>query len=579
MKIKCRELSDGRFDLSFPYDEQFKDNIKALPYREWNPDKKAWTVNKEGLQVLQNAFQVHEYDIIESKTENKGLELSLIDNEEEETFKLDTENLPFINNKSYQRLKYIANPSGLFRIKEILEENGFKVKEFGECSREKTIQLQPNIQLYPYQEECVEFFREHNWSGINAMSMGLGKTFTSLMCFFESDAKNLMVVAPAGLLQQWADVIEESFGTKAVIVSSKTKKSDRKYLLQTEPLVITSFDILWREDYNINIQVDMLIIDEASRIKNWKTRRAQALHNIISKYRIALTGTPIENRLSELFNIADNTVPAFYGSLGQFYQEYTEEDITGKQLPLESLYEKNKELVFRKTEQDVPDQLPEKRVMEMYTNLSRKELNCADKIKESDKEAIGKLAMLKVHSSNPAIYMEDLEKSSKEELLEDILVNNLEGRKIVVFTQYTSNMPRFEKIADDNNIHALYLSGKNSNKLDEIRDKFVNEDYGVLFLSEVGEFGLDKLQVADVLINFDLPWNPSKLHQRAGRIHRLGSEHSSVLIINLVSNGTLDEYLIKVLNGKIEISTKALKGIKQYIIDELELENRDLKIQ
>lgn len=901
--ILAKELDDGRVALSFPYDKSIINIIKNLNYRKWNPERKEWVVTKDGVKQLQNQYP--ELFPKNFKASNLGgIKIKVRGNE------IDNRNLPFLHDKGYQRLVYTKNPSGVYKIAEILERNGYDVAplEFG---REKTVELKPqNFNLYPYQEDCVEFFREHNYSGINALSMGLGKliehsvpvlttkgwkthgelevgdhvfgldgkpkiiqgtssetncnmkitfkngkakntfisfethenhiwllekatkdiglfeeystkelignerfkngktkfflprikplefeeqnlpinpywfglwlgdgnkdlpritqtpddvkewidtipynitkeykngngsanqfdftkqgikeelrnlnvfnnkhipdiykysskeqrleligglidsdgriksdrdiyvfdngnldiikalkeiilslgfscskiikrknkktiinnreiswkdtysisfvpsikipcrlerhkinnirerkrlslysveyinsnkkgkciqvedgnyligkdlipthnSLTSLMSFHESDAKNLLIIAPSGLLQQWSDVLLEFFDTESVIVSSKTPPEDRKKLLEEEPLVITSFDIMWRT-IGLNIEVDMLIIDEASKIKNWKTNRAQALHSIIAKYRQGLTGTPIENRLEELFNISDNVVPGFYGSAKSFFSYYAKPKrrCRSDENPLELLYEKNKELVFRKTKEDVQNQLPQKTIMARSTDLTVPELRLMARIDDKDEEPIGVFSRLKVHASNPALYM-DMEKSSKEKLLEELLVDDLEGRKIVVFSQYAKNIPRFKKIAEENNIKALYLSGKNSKDLNSIRDKFVDEDYQILFMTQVGEYGLDKLQVADVLINFDLPYNPAQIEQRIGRVHRLGSEHDNVLIINLISNGTLDEYLIRILTDKVKLRELALKGgIKKELMRELGL--------
>lgn len=578
--IDCTELKDGRIELSFPFNRQIIEEIKKTNGRKYNPDKKTWIITTNGLSDLLSFFQNSKINFIlppDFSLDSSGLKL-WIENEETEygvVSKIQPSELPFLHDKSYQRLAYIRNPSSIYRIKKLLENNGYKVQDL-KFGREKTVQLKPNINLYPYQRDCVNWFKENDYSGIMALDMGLGKTFTSLMCFHESDAKNLMIIAPAPLLLQWQNVIKENFGAESTIVSAKTKKEKRRKLLEEEPIVITSYDILLREEY-AQIEVDMLIIDEIQKVKNWTTKRAQALHNIVSKFRLGLTGTPVENKLEELFNISDQCIPAYYGSKKVFYSKYTTPGPRGKAYPLETLYQKNKGLLFRITKEKVKDQLPKLRITERFAYLSQAEKEFMRDIETQDKEKIGIISELKVHASNPAIYM-DLSQSSKEKLLEELLIDELENKKVVIFTQYAKNISRFKKIANKHKIKALYLSGGNSKDLEKIRDKFVEEDYQLLFLTDVGQYGLDKLQIADTLVNFDLPWNPAMLSQRIGRVHRLGSEHEKAFVINLVSVGTLDDYLIKILNGKIEISTIAIEGVKKFIADKLKLKDKELKI-
>lgn len=567
MIINCSKQTDGRIDLSFPYNPELLKEIKKLNYRKWNPEHKTWTVLPDGLSFLMSVFQNYEFNCNFTLEDTKPrIQLT-------SDMKIDRENLPFIDNKSYQRLTYIGNPAGIYRVQQLLKEYGYDYDLPKEVvGREKTVELKPQgFELYPYQKECVEYGRKKDFSYICSLDIGLGKTYTALMSFYESDSKNLLIVCPSPLVEQWAEVLKENFNVEPTIVNTKIKKEKRKKLLEEDALVITSFDILWREN-NANIQVDMLIIDEASKIKNYKTARAKALQKVIAKRRITLTGSPIENKLNELYAISDNTIPAFYGSIGMFYEKYTQEK-GGRILPLEELYHKSKDLIFRKTKQDVKEQLPEKVMMELYCDLTPEEKKCGNIIKALDKEAIGKLAMLKVWTSNPNIYLKNDKLSSKEKLLEDLLIDELSDKKTVVFTQYKKNIPRFKKIATDNGIKALYLSGDNSKEIKEIRDKFINEDYQVLFMTQVSEYGMDKLQIASHLINMDLPYNPAQLEQRIGRIFRLGSSHESILIINLLSRNTLDKYLINILNNKSELSSLTLKNIKEHIIDDMGLRN------
>lgn len=575
----------GQIIVRFNFSKEVVNFIKnECEFRRWIPSEKAWVVNKNDAKAICSKFNIELPNFLKNNSNKIAI---VIDGNK---FYYEGQEPSLKNNPAFSRLNYIKQAKDIFKVCEILKDNGYKsisIKGFKPIN--KSVEFKPidSLKLYPYQRDCVDSFHyKFKNSGIMALDMGLGKTITSLMTFFASDAKNLLIVAPNNLLEQWKITIEDFFGyNEAIIIDSKTKKSDRIKLFNESPCIITSFDILRIEDPQLHI--DMIIIDEVQKIKNWKTKRAKALSNIVARYRIGLTGTPIENHLEELFNIAEQCVPGYFGSLKSFQDKYINYeyfvDSWGREFKkiigyknLEDIYIKMKDLMFRKTKEDVAEELPERIMMTRSCIMSSDEKR-AYKIlstrNEDEEKRLGDIANMKVFASNSNMKMQNEDFSSKEKLLEELLTDELQTReKIIVFTQFKKNLYGFRKIAEKhkNEFKAIFLSGDNSKDIEKIKKQFI--DYPgrlVLFMTDVGQYGTDGLQIADVLINFDLTWNPAKLEQRIGRIHRLGSKHNKILILNLITKGTIDDYIIHILNSKSDLASLSIDGVKAYILNKV----------
>lgn len=480
------------------------------------------------------------------------------------------------NNSSIKNILGYRKPKDVFKLKYLLEKEGYKVEVegFNNIKNVADIWLSNDTKLRSYQTECVEFFKEHNYQGIMALDMGLGKTITALKCFEESDAKSLIIVAPANLMEQWRDTIITHFNyNMPTVISSKTKPADRIEFLKNNPIVITSFDLL--KNINFNIHRDFLIIDEIQKVKNWNTQRAKSISKIVSRYKIGLTGTPIENRLAELYNIADQVSPAFYGKYKDFENQYIIKgpfkNIIGYR-NLEKIFEKSQDLIFRKLKEDVDAELPEITQIEQVCHLDKKERKKYNEMYKEFKsiektQQVGKLQELKSFCSNSALKMKNNKFTSKEKALVDLLNDELSERKVIVFTQYAKNMDRFYKLAEHNKIPSLFLSGKNSKETEKIKTQFINyPGRVVLFMTDVVKYGADGLQESDALINFDLPYSPSDLKQRIGRVNRIGSKHKNNLIINLITDTDLDGHIIDIINSKELLASTTIDGIQKHLI-------------
>ena len=180
---------------------------------------------------------------------------------------------------------------------------------------------------------------------------------------------------------------------------------------------------------------------------------------------------------------------------------------------------------------------------------------------------VGKLQELISFCSNSSLKMKNYKFTSKEIALLDLLNDELSERKVIVFTQYAKNMDRFYKLAEHNKIPSLFLSGKNSKDTEKIKTQFINyPGRVVLFMTDVAKYGADGLQESDALINFDLPYGPSDLKQRIGRVNRIGSKHKNNLIINLITDTNLDGHIIDIINSKELLASTTIDGIQKHLI-------------
>lgn len=460
---------------------------------------------------------------------------------------------------------YFKRGRDAFWVKKILEANGMNVEVEG---YEPNTGLEPFERyptLYPFQKEGVEFLKVQQ-AGILGFDMGLGKTPTALEFGRQMGYESIMVVAPSALCSQWNSELKKHFGYEdAVVITGKITKSKRMDLYDS-PFIIASYDILKYD--KIFPHVEYLILDEAQKIKNWKTQRARAISLIVSPHTVGLTGTPVENRIDDLYYITDQIIPAFFGSFSQFQENYIIRDHWGGIIGynnLEEVYSMMQSIMFRKLKHEVEVELPESILVQRTVSWRRDEKDIYQRIKDQGK-SIGTLAELKACASNPAVKGNVGKWSSKETTLYELLEDELQGRKVIVFTQYKKNIPRMIRMGDELGIKHLHLMGGMTKQMDDIREKFDSFDTGVLFMTDIGMYGLN-LQSADVVVNFDLPWNPAHLKQRYGRIDRIGSEHKSILFVNLVSEDTIDDHILKLLDHKDFLFGATIDGIQKHILE------------
>jgi len=490
----------------------------------------------------------------------------------------------------------------------------------GRRSGAKRIRLPPrlNVTLYPFQRRAVQFILQNDGRACLFDEMGLGKTITAttslLKLVKQEKASRAIIVSPNAVVQQWRGELVEKFNLSSTVVTSKRQLRERMALYDN-PLVILNYELL-RTDLELIIQKDFdtLILDEVTRVKNFDTQTSEAVKKLITRNVIALTGTPLENHLGELYNIVNIVRPGFFGRYHEdFLAKYTIKfsgqgwQATHPIINPETLAELRKQLrriSIRRTKAQVLRQLPALTMQYVYTEPARNQKiiydilqtglgetildeyafsvsgeegpnpftanrirlytllreACADismiagylrrKQRENTQDAIALRESEIFKRLMRAVSRLEPENAKLVELKE--LVSDLteQGHKLVIFSQYVPVVNLIQNELGDQGIATLVYHGQLADDARTIvlRDFTKNLDYEVLASTDAGQFGLN-LQAADVVVNYDLPWNPARLQQRIARLHRIG-QVNKVLAVNFVVKGTVEEHVRDVLERK-----------------------------
>lgn len=444
-----------------------------------------------------------------------------------------------------------------------------------------------NGELFPYQKEGVRFalFKP---GVIIADEMGLGKTLqaiTTAVCKKDLFGfKKVLVICPASLKQQWQKEIEKFSRESAVIMEGSREKRQGIYENAEEYFVITNYAAVMRDvTFLINHPPDMIILDEAQRIKNYETKTSYAVKAIPKKHSLVITGTPLENRLIDLYSIVNFIDPEILAPLWEFsmnhciFDKSKKNKITGY-YNLQGLKERLSNWVIRREKKDVLEQLPDvqevtvpvnlhPRQQEMHAGMARSLAPILQKKHKTvyDMQRIQQILMsMRMICDSTFLIDKESNISPKLEELQEILLEKLnivaKGKKVVIFSEWKAMLRLIEKMLHSNNIGSVMLTGdvpvKNRGKLIE---SFEQDPNCLVFLSsEAGGTGLN-LQFADTVINFELPWNPARKNQRIGRIHRIGQESTKLTAINLVARNSIEERIMDGIALKESLFDAVLK--------------------
>ncbi|MFZ2339449.1 MAG: DEAD/DEAH box helicase [Bacteroidales bacterium] len=442
--------------------------------------------------------------------------------------------------------------------------------------------------LYPYQEEGIRFalFRKE---AVIADEMGLGKTLqaigTAVLKKEIFGFTRTLVVCPATLKEQWKKEIENFSGEKAVIVSGTPDERELIYNSTGCFFCIVNYETVLRDHQAINrAGFDFLILDEAQRAKNYETLTVSALKRLDVKHRLALTGTPIENHLIDIFSIMSVLNPAFLGPLWEFSYQHCLFDpekpnkINGY-YNLQKLNKKLSDVLIRREKRNVMKQLPNIRQITIPVNLSPMQAEYHASYAKGLAQIIRKkfltpydlkklqliLANMRMVCDSTYLIDETTNESPKLEELRYVLFEKMDiqnkNMKIIIFSEWIKVHQLIGRMLRENNVGFVELNGKVPVKSrGELIKKFENNPgYKVFLSTEAGGTGLN-LQVADTLINFELPWNPARKNQRTGRIDRIGQRSSILTIFNLITRNSIEEQIASGLLVKQSLFDGVLGG-------------------
>jgi len=446
--------------------------------------------------------------------------------------------------------------------------------------------------LYPYQKEGIRFAL-HKPAALIGDEMGLGKTLQAItLATLKKEIfgfKKVLVVTLASIKEQWKREIERFTDEPALIVSGPATERQRIYTEDPTFFKITNYEAVRRDILAIQrMKPDLVILDEAQRIKNFTTKTAETIKAIPRTHALVLTGTPLENKLEDVYSIVQFLDPDLLAPLWDFAGHHflisrKKKNRIAGYTNLGTLHEKLKEIVIRRKKEEVLSELPKEVINNYFIDLTDEQkhihsgylgallpLLSKKFLTPMDVQQIQQL-MLLMRMVCDSTYLIDRKTHISPKLTEfkniihDMAIEN--NRKVVVFSEWTRMNFLIAKHLSEAGIPFVELSGKIPvHKRQALIDEFsTNPDCRVFLSSDAGGTGLN-LQAADCVINFELPWNPAKLNQRIGRVNRIGQKSDSIHVVNLIAKDSIEE---KILAG-IQMKTELFQGVFDGTVDEVE---------
>jgi SNF2 family DNA or RNA helicase len=446
--------------------------------------------------------------------------------------------------------------------------------------------------LRDYQKDGINwmyFLRSYRFAGILADDMGLGKTLQtlSLLSLERVPGRPSLVVCPKTLLYNWKNEAAQFTPDMKVAVIDGTP-SEREEVIRKSleyDLIITSYSAIKKDAERYEregLRFNYCVLDEAQFIKNHATKNAQIVKKIPSDYRLALTGTPLENSVSEIWSVFDFLMPGFLGSYESFSKHFHKPIMdAGDRNALEQLRRKISCFMLRRTKGEVLGELPPKieqesrchldpaqniLYQEILTKVRRDIFSTVEQqgFSKSQIHILSGLTKLRQVCNHPALLLKPKDHRVYEsaklamcmELVEEIVSGK---RKVLIFSQFTQMLDIVAKELGDRDIAHCYLSGKTKDR-QKVVDEFNTDPAIPVFLISLkaGGTGLN-LTSADTVIIFDPWWNPSVENQAIDRAHRIG-QRQSVNVYRLITEGTIEE--------KIQALQKKKKNLFDALIDE-----------
>ena len=449
--------------------------------------------------------------------------------------------------------------------------------------------------LRPYQKTGFSWLIQNIKSGFGSIladDMGLGKTLqvlTAILYLKEHGelTGQVLIIAPTTLLSNWENEINKFTPDLTYDIFHG---AERKDISQDADIVLTSFGILRVDVDKFLLRTWFLcVVDEAQNIKNPSAKQTKAIKSLYTLNRIALTGTPIENRLLDYWSIFDFTNKGFLSSQKDFKKQYVNEISRDDSHALNNLKTITRPFILRrlKTDREIISELPDKNVNDIYCTLTRKQKLMYDEVLNSDFESLKEsegiarrgnilklITSLKQICNHPSQFDKSLnvksDMSGKAELLLEILGNIMEvGEKVIIFTQYVKMGEILEKlILKRFRKEVLFLRGSlTRSQRKKLLDKFQNDSSFPILIAtlKTGGVGLN-LTAANNVIHYDLWWNPAVENQATDRVYRIG-QTSDVMVYRFITKGTLEEKIDMMIKDKLELAGKAIDSQETFITE------------
>lgn len=444
------------------------------------------------------------------------------------------------------------------------------------------------LPLFPYQREGMLHlaFTERAMVGDE---MGLGKTIQGIAAAAllrrMGKATRCLVVTPASLKTEWEEQIEKFTHLPCEVVYGNRHERAAIYQNPAAFFIIVNYEQVRSDALDINeaLKPDIVILDEAQRIKNWASQTARAIKRLQSRYAFVLTGTPIENRIDEIYSITEFLNPAIFGPLFRFNRDFYLFDENGKPQGYQNLglmREKLKPIVLRRRKSEVETELPERtdetRFIELTSGQRQEHDEFAMEVKRllarAQKRPLRKeeheilmllLAKMRMVCDTQFILDKETRVSPKLDELAEIFDTALSDpdTKIIVFSEWIGMLTLVRSHLETRKIGFAWHTGTvpQIKRRREIKAFKEDPECRIFLSTESGGAGLN-LQNASIVINLDLPWNPAKLEQRIARAWRKGQQRP-VTVINLVARHTIEHGMLGTLALKQGLADGVLDGM------------------
>jgi SNF2 family DNA or RNA helicase len=448
--------------------------------------------------------------------------------------------------------------------------------------------------LRPYQLTGYKWLKtlsDNGLGGILADDMGLGKTLQSIVYIASAvdpgHQVHTLIVCPTSLIFNWQDEIENfAPHMKALVITGNPVERQEMIARHKDyDVLITSYPLI-RRDVALYEKIDFhtVFIDEAQFIKNDSSMNAKSVKKLRASHRFALTGTPIENSLSELWSIFDFIMPDYLNSHSRFVEMYEKPILKEDQEALDDLHQHISPFILRRMKKDVLKELPDKYESKMLTELSedqklvylsyleniRGEIHSEleeNGIEKSRIKILAALTRLRQICCHPSTFIENYQGGSgKLELLMELIPEAIANdHRILVFSQFTSMLRIIENELKDLEIPYFYLEGATptQNRNDYVKRFNTGEGKVFLISLKAGGTGLN-LTGADTVIHYDPWWNPAVEDQATDRAYRIGQQNK-VHVVKLITRGTIEEKIFKLQRKKKELSNSVISSKEVFI--------------
>jgi superfamily II DNA or RNA helicase len=485
-----------------------------------------------------------------------------------------------INRFASHALEEITTRAASFKADKLWNDFQKKIKDTAKTDAQIPATL--DAELRPYQEEGFRWMtRLKLWDAGACLAddMGLGKTVQAIaMMLHLAENGPALVVCPASVVPNWGNELTKFAPTLNVFILKTGNREEIFASLAAFDVLLITYGLLQTEEDRISkIHWGIAILDEAHAIKNTQTKSSKAAMNIQASFKLALTGTPIQNHLGELWNLFNYCNPGLLGTLPQFTDRYVKNDLQSQKNHLKKLITP---FILRRTKNKVLDELPPKTEITFSVELSSNEMAFYEALRREaitiienndgpnghqHLQALAEITKLRLACCNSSLVNKEIQLPSAKleaffEIIEELRANN---HRALVFSQFVGHLSIVRHELDKQGISYQYLDGSTPIPQREIAVKAFQSGKGDLFLISLKAGGLGlNLTGADYVLHLDPWWNPAIEDQASDRAHRIGQTRP-VTIYRLVAKNTIEEKIVQLHATKRDLADNLLDGTDQ----------------